>query len=86
MYNFSIINFVLQKIENEIKKEVDKATQNAKTCNEIGMEEISSDICVDYLEPKGNARNTTPWTPLKHIRIGPALNSKQTLYDCYIVM
>uniref|UniRef100_A0A1B6DVK9 Pyruvate dehydrogenase E1 component subunit alpha n=1 Tax=Clastoptera arizonana TaxID=38151 RepID=A0A1B6DVK9_9HEMI len=62
----------LKKLENEVKKEIDEATAIAKQDSEIGLDELTADICVEFLEP--NIRNTTPYKPLGHKRIGPAVN------------
>ncbi|XP_054290131.1 probable pyruvate dehydrogenase E1 component subunit alpha, mitochondrial [Macrosteles quadrilineatus] len=64
----------VKKIETDIKKEVDEATTIAKTDEEIPMDEIASDICVNFLEPE--VRGIVPWFPIRHKRVGPAVNSK----------
>lgn len=57
-----------------MKKEVDEATAKAKQDTEIGLDELTADICVQFLEP--NIRNVTPYAPLSHKRIGPAVNKE----------
>nr|XP_018905908.1 PREDICTED: probable pyruvate dehydrogenase E1 component subunit alpha, mitochondrial isoform X1 [Bemisia tabaci]XP_018905910.1 PREDICTED: probable pyruvate dehydrogenase E1 component subunit alpha, mitochondrial isoform X3 [Bemisia tabaci] len=64
----------LKAIDAEIKKEVDAANKTAKEDTEITMEEIAGDVYSNTLEPK--IRNITPWNPLTHKRVGPALNLK----------
>ncbi|XP_044749066.1 probable pyruvate dehydrogenase E1 component subunit alpha, mitochondrial isoform X1 [Coccinella septempunctata] len=64
----------LKKIEGEIRTVVDEATKKAKTEPEIGLEELTADIYVNNLE--GDIRNISPFNPLKHKRIGPAVNEK----------
>lgn len=64
----------LQKIDAEVKKEVDAATNKAKTEKEIGFEELTADVYSLALEPE--IRNILPNEPLKHIRVGPAKNLK----------
>ncbi|KAG8248036.1 pyruvate dehydrogenase E1 component subunit alpha, mitochondrial-like [Homalodisca vitripennis] len=64
----------LKSIENEIKKEVDEATGLAKKDQEIPMDELAADVCVQFLEPE--VRNILPWSPVKHKRLGPAVNAK----------
>lgn len=63
-----------QKIENEVKKEVDDATVIAKKDQEIPLEDLSADVNASFLEPE--IRNILPWSPLKHKRVGPAVNAK----------
>lgn len=72
--NVTIVLFLLQELEVEVKKTVDDATKIAKTDSEIGKDELTADICSKFLEAK--IRNTVPWNPLQHKRIGPAINDK----------
>lgn len=67
-------NIFFQKIENEVKKEVDEATVIAKKDQEIPLEDLSADVNATFLEPE--IRNILPWSPLKHKRVGPAVNAK----------
>ncbi|KAG8036987.1 hypothetical protein G9C98_004309 [Cotesia typhae] len=63
----------LKKLESEIKKEVDEAVKIAKADKEIDDHELSADIYSNCLE--SGIRDVTPFTPLKHSRIGPAVNA-----------
>ena len=63
----------LKKIDNDIRHVVDEATKLAKADKEIGVEELTADIYSNNLEEE--IRNTTPFKPLKHKRIGPAVNA-----------
>lgn len=62
----------LKKIEDAIRKEVDEATQQAKTDAEIGVEELYADVYVDPIVPK--IRGTTPDTYYPHVRINTPFN------------
>ncbi|XP_057337743.1 probable pyruvate dehydrogenase E1 component subunit alpha, mitochondrial isoform X2 [Microplitis mediator] len=63
----------LKQLESEIKKEVDEAVKVAKSDKEIDDHELSADIYANCLE--NEIRSITPFTPLKHSRIGPAVNA-----------
>ncbi|CAD6226834.1 GSCOCG00005936001-RA-CDS [Cotesia congregata] len=63
----------LKKLESEIKKEVDEAVKIAKADKEIDDHELSADIYANCLESE--IRDVTPFTSLKHSRIGPAVNA-----------
>ncbi|XP_044011145.1 probable pyruvate dehydrogenase E1 component subunit alpha, mitochondrial isoform X2 [Aphidius gifuensis] len=63
----------LKKIDTDIRKEVDDAVKIAKSDKEIGDHELSADVSVDIIDPE--IRGTTPFIPLKHSRIGPAVNA-----------
>lgn len=70
------MNYVIiltQALETAIRKEVDDAVKVAKADKEIGPHELPGDIYVENLE--GDIRNVTPWVPLKHVRVGPAVNA-----------
>lgn len=60
-------------MESEIKKQIDKAVKAAKADVEIPLEELTADIYTTCLE--SSIRNVTPFNPLTHIRIGPAVNT-----------
>ncbi|CAB3371830.1 Hypothetical predicted protein [Cloeon dipterum] len=62
----------LKAIDAEVKKEVDEATRKAKSDSEIPMEELPADIYAAPLEEE--VRNVAPWEPLRHKRIGSAVN------------
>lgn len=64
-----ISNFLYfsQKIDNEIKAQVDEATKKAKADKEIGLEELTGDIYSNTLEPV--IRGTTPYNPMSHITV-----------------
>ncbi|XP_073971213.1 probable pyruvate dehydrogenase E1 component subunit alpha, mitochondrial [Rhodnius prolixus] len=57
----------IKEIDDEVKKEIDSAVPKAKASEEIGPEELTTDIALNFLEP--NIRNINPWTPLKHSRL-----------------
>lgn len=62
----------LKKIDGEIKSTVDEATKVAKSDGEISVEELTTDISSNNLEP--SIRNCLPFNPLSHQRLGPAVN------------
>ncbi|XP_034941207.1 pyruvate dehydrogenase E1 component subunit alpha type II, mitochondrial-like isoform X2 [Chelonus insularis] len=62
----------LKKLETDIRKEIDDAVKLAKSDKEIGVHELSADVYSECLEKE--IRNVTPFNPLKHSRIGPAVN------------
>lgn len=45
----------------------------AKNDKEIPLNELTADIYTNCLEKE--IRNTTPFSPLSHIRLGPAVNA-----------
>lgn len=53
---------------------MDEAVKKAKVDVEVGMDELPADIYALNLE--GPIRNVTPFNPLEHKRIGPAVNLK----------
>lgn len=55
---------------------MDDAVKKAKADVEIGLDELSADVYAENLEE--SIRNITPFAPLKHKRIGPAVNLKWT--------
>lgn len=59
-------------MEAQIRKTVDDAVKTAKSDKEIADHELSADIYAECLESE--IRNITPFVPLKHSRIGPAVN------------
>lgn len=65
--------FLLQTIEGEIRKSVDDAVKAAKNDKEIPLSELTADIYTTCLEKE--IRNTTPFNPLSHARLGPAVNA-----------
>ncbi|KAK0182726.1 hypothetical protein PV327_000833 [Microctonus hyperodae] len=62
----------LKELEAQIRKTVDDAVKTAKADKEIADHELSADIYAESLESE--IRNITPFVPLKHSRIGPAVN------------
>lgn len=64
----------LKKIEQDVRKEVEEATEVAKTAKEIPLEEMFADIYVDPLNTK--IRGITPFTEHRHKRISTPLNLK----------
>lgn len=60
-------------MESDIRKEVDDAVKIAKTDNEISLGELTTDIYANGLEKE--IRNTTPFQPLLHSNLGPAINA-----------
>ncbi|XP_015589767.1 probable pyruvate dehydrogenase E1 component subunit alpha, mitochondrial isoform X2 [Cephus cinctus] len=62
----------LKKLESEIRKTVDDAVKIAKADKEIPLNELTTDIYAECLETE--IRNTTPFNPLSHARLGPAVN------------
>ncbi|XP_022916171.1 pyruvate dehydrogenase E1 component subunit alpha type II, mitochondrial-like isoform X1 [Onthophagus taurus] len=62
----------LKKIETESRAMVDEITKKAKADKEVDLDELSADVYSVNLEEK--IRNITPFEPLQHKRIGPAVN------------
>ncbi|XP_019865397.2 probable pyruvate dehydrogenase E1 component subunit alpha, mitochondrial isoform X2 [Aethina tumida] len=62
----------LKKLEGEIRATVDDATKKAKADKEIGLDELTADVCAEFLE--GPIRNIDIFSPLQHKNIGPAIN------------
>lgn len=78
MYVIYIVKFIiktlpfLQKIDNEVRKEVDEAVKTAKSDKEIAVQELAADV---YLEPlETTIRGTTPFDPYTHQRVNKAIN------------
>ncbi|CAH0548141.1 unnamed protein product [Brassicogethes aeneus] len=67
-----VANDEIKKIESEIRQIVDEATKKAKSDKEIGLDELTADICSEFLE--GSVRNIDVFSPLPHKNIGPAVN------------
>lgn len=65
-------NDELKKIDQNIKKEIDEATKQAKSSPEIGLEELYADVHMQPLQER--IRGTTPFTEHKHIRINQPFN------------
>lgn len=62
----------MQKIDQEVRKEIDEAVNIAKTANEISLEELYADI---YVEPiYTRIRGVTPFTEHQHKRLSKPLN------------
>ena len=70
----NFFNFLasLQKIELDIRKEIDDAVKAAKADKEAPLTEVTTDVYVENLEPE--IRNLTPFNPLSHYRLGKAVN------------
>ncbi|XP_049535296.1 pyruvate dehydrogenase E1 component subunit alpha, mitochondrial-like [Anopheles darlingi] len=62
----------LKTMDNEIKKEIDDATKQAKADSEIGLPELSTDVYSNNLE--GEIRGCTPASWLKHSTLKRAVN------------
>lgn len=65
---------MLQKIDDEIKKENTAAEEKAKSDKVTPYEELSADVYVNCIE--GYIRNVLQYQPLDHKRHGAAVNSK----------
>lgn len=65
---------MLQKIDGEVKKEVDAATAAAKADSEVGMEELTTDIYA--LEIEKQIRGALPDKYFPHKTLGKAVNLK----------
>ncbi|XP_012276727.1 pyruvate dehydrogenase E1 component subunit alpha type II, mitochondrial isoform X2 [Orussus abietinus] len=63
----------LKKLEADIRKQIDDAVKYAKADKEIPLSELTTDIYVNCLEKE--IRNVTPFNPLPHARLGPAINA-----------
>ena len=63
----------IKAMETAIKKTVDDAVKTAKADTELPLNELTADICATFLEKE--IRNVSPFNPLKHTRIGPAVNT-----------
>jgi pyruvate dehydrogenase E1 component alpha subunit len=64
---------MFQIIETEIRKSVDNAVKATKTDKELPLNELTCDIYTTCLEK--NIRNISPFNPLPHMRLGPAINA-----------
>lgn len=64
--------FLFQKLDGEIRHEIDEATKKAKSDKEIGLDELPADIYSSCLEPK--VRNIDPFNHLNHKNIGKPKN------------
>ncbi|XP_067124881.1 probable pyruvate dehydrogenase E1 component subunit alpha, mitochondrial isoform X2 [Centruroides vittatus] len=64
----------LKKIEQDVRKEVEEATEIAKSSKEIPLEEMFADVYVEPIQPK--IRGVTPFTEHTHKRISTPLNAK----------
>nr|AEE61815.1 unknown [Dendroctonus ponderosae] len=62
----------IKEIDAKIRTEIDEATKKAKAEKEIGLDEIASDIYANNVE--GEIRGLSVFQPLKHVRVGPAVN------------
>lgn len=63
---------MLQKLESEIRKEIDEAVKLAKTDKEAPLSEVTADVYAENLEPE--IRNVTPFNPLKHSNTRRSVN------------
>lgn len=59
-------------MDNQIKKEVDEATKQAKADAEIGLPELSTDVYSQNQE--GPIRGCNPGSWLKHATLNRAVN------------
>lgn len=59
-------------MESDIRKEVDDAVKIAKSDKEIPLRELTTDIYAHGLDKE--VRNITPFQPLLHSNLGPAIN------------
>lgn len=62
----------MQKIDQEVRKEIDDAVNVAKTANEIPVDELYADIYVEPIYTK--IRGVTPFTEHHHKRLSKPLN------------
>ncbi|CAG9762677.1 unnamed protein product [Ceutorhynchus assimilis] len=62
----------IKKVDAQIKTDIDTATEQAKRDKEIGLDELSADITANHLG--SDIRGVSIFAPLKHKRIGPAIN------------
>ncbi|XP_050295482.1 pyruvate dehydrogenase E1 component subunit alpha type II, mitochondrial-like isoform X2 [Anthonomus grandis grandis] len=63
----------IKEIDAKIRAEIDDATKKAKAEKEIELDELSADVYCNNLE--GDIRGISIFHPLKHKRIGPAVNA-----------
>ena len=62
----------MQKIDTDVRKEVDEAVKIAKTDKEIAVQELAADV---YSEPIETViRGTTPFDPYNHQRLSKIIN------------
>lgn len=61
-----------QDIDAKIRTQIDEATKKAKAEKEVGLDELAGDIYAENLE--GDIRGVSIFQPLKHKRVGPAVN------------
>ena len=62
-----------QDIDQEVRQVIDDAVKRAKSDKEIGLDELTADICVNPIETR--IRGVTAFDTLSHKRIGPAVNA-----------
>lgn len=74
MCNLTFGFLLFQAIENEIRQSVDENVKKAKADIEVPLDELCADIYAENLEE--SVRNITPFNPLQHKRVGPAVNLK----------
>ncbi|KAG7176920.1 pyruvate dehydrogenase E1 component subunit alpha-like 1 [Homarus americanus] len=61
-----------QKIDSEVRKEVDEAVKIAKSDKEIAVQELAADVYSNPLE--SSIRGTTPFDPYTHQRLSKIIN------------
>ena len=62
-----------QKIDGEVRKEVDEAVKVSKSDKEIPLQELAADVYYEPLETE--IRGTTPFAPYSHQRIAQPFNA-----------
>ncbi|CAH1125704.1 unnamed protein product [Ceutorhynchus assimilis] len=62
----------IKEIDAQIRTDIDAATKQAKAEKEIEADELSADITANHLG--GDIRGVSIFAPLKHKRVGPAVN------------
>lgn len=72
-FDNEFLYFLFQKIENEIRVLIDQNVKKAKADVEVGLDDLAGDVYTKNVE--GDIRNVTPFTPLKHKRVGKAINT-----------
>lgn len=71
-FMYIIFSTFFQKIDGEIRAQIEEATKKAKTDKEIGFDELSADIYAGPIDPK--IRNIDPFNPLTHKNINKPIN------------
>lgn len=62
----------LKDIDQEVRQVIDDAAKRAKTDREIGLDELTADICSEPIDTR--VRGVSSFDVVQHRRLGPAVN------------